>query len=172
MANYQISDLPIRIQSKIEHNLSTGCWMWIAALNNSGYGQIGLNKKLRQATHVVLEHFGIRRTTQKPNALHHCDTPACVNPAHLYWGTQYDNNRDMNARGRQNLDGIISYVQNKKGNISPHYIYVCWGKSRKKYMANIHFTSPKRNKYIGRFSTKEEARQACNDFLEKEVGGK
>ena len=37
----------------------------------------------------------------KPFVLHHCDIPACVNPRHLYAGTQQDNVNDMVRRKRQ-----------------------------------------------------------------------
>ena len=34
------------------------------------------------------------------NVLHRCDTRCCVNPDHLYLGSQKDNVRDMITRGR------------------------------------------------------------------------
>lgn len=34
------------------------------------------------------------------SVLHHCDTPPCINPAHLYSGTQQDNMTDRLKRGR------------------------------------------------------------------------
>lgn len=46
---------------------------------------------------------GMLPPDDKPLILHHCDNPPCVNPLHLYAGTQADNIRDMCTRGRARL---------------------------------------------------------------------
>lgn len=40
---------------------------------------------------------------EKMNALHTCDNNKCLNPKHLYWGTQKQNVIDAITRGRQNI---------------------------------------------------------------------
>ena len=87
-----------RLLSKIRVD-ETGCWNYIFRTNNSGYGDICIDGKQVRAHRLSYEHFvGII-----PNGLlicHKCDNPSCVNPDHLYAGTQKDNIRDMFARGR------------------------------------------------------------------------
>lgn len=90
---------PTKYWQRIEHRISpepiSGCWLWMGRVNQFGYGTIGI-----KLTHRVVwehEHGPI------PNGLyvcHKCDVPLCVNPAHLFLGTQLDNMVDMRCKGR------------------------------------------------------------------------
>lgn len=48
----------------------------------------------------ALEHSLGRPLAADESALHRCDNPPCVNPLHLYAGTQADNMQDCTRRGR------------------------------------------------------------------------
>lgn len=51
-------------------------------------------------TRYVLSH-AVRKFRKKEEALHDCDTPACIEPKHLHHGTKAQNMREMWARGRR-----------------------------------------------------------------------
>lgn len=80
-----------------------GCIPWTGYLNPQGYGMISLGGRGSQR---VLAH---RLAYERANgpipdglfALHRCDTPCCVNPDHIFLGTQTDNMADMDAKGRR-----------------------------------------------------------------------
>lgn len=78
----------------------TGCWLWIGVLDRGGYGRIPIKKyKVRSAHRVAWELFN----GLIPNGLfvlHKCDTRSCVNPEHLFLGTQTDNMVDCAKKGR------------------------------------------------------------------------
>ena len=88
------------------------CWNWKGCKTCSGYGAIGINYKVIRAHRYSWElHNG--KLPDELDVLHHCDNPACVNPKHLWLGTQKDNNLDRDKKGRGNNG-------NQKGINNPH----------------------------------------------------
>lgn len=54
----------------------------------------------------ALEQLLGRSIEKGMSVLHICDSMACINPSHLYEGTQKDNIADAKQRGRMNLSGL------------------------------------------------------------------
>lgn len=75
------------------------CWLWTGA--HGVYGFFTLSSAHQVSTHRhSLEMALGRPLAPGEQACHHCDNPLCVNPAHLFVGTNSTNMLDMWAKGR------------------------------------------------------------------------
>lgn len=88
--------LDSRFWSKVNKTAPNGCWEWQAGTNPAGYGRFNFNGRAELAHRLAI---GLR-SNDPQWALHHCDNPPCVNPAHLYKGTRQQNTDDAVERDR------------------------------------------------------------------------
>jgi hypothetical protein len=100
-----------RLMAKVEPCPATGCWLWTGKVSGFGYGRITVQARrqsnnrpqISESTHRFAFSTFVRPLAKGESVLHHCDVPCCVNPAHLYAGTQAQNVRDTINRGRTNV---------------------------------------------------------------------
>src|SRR5450755_2483618 len=77
------------LKARLFHNCrmsETGCWLWTGTKDTGSYGMISHKCKYQKAHRVSFLAFK-GPIPAGLHVLHRCDTPACINPAHLRAGT-------------------------------------------------------------------------------------
>ena len=92
------AEISARFEAKIE-KISNGCWFWCGAIDRYGYGVFKINGRTVKAHRCAYTLF-VGEISIGMCVCHLCDNPRCVNPDHLFLGSQRDNMFDKTKKGR------------------------------------------------------------------------
>lgn len=102
--------VPDRFWTKVDRSGGPdACWPWIGRNSVNGYGRLTIQTegghRSERAHRLALKLSGVD-VPDDMHVCHRCDNPPCCNPTHLFVGTDEDNVRDRDAKGRAcNLRG-------------------------------------------------------------------
>ena len=92
-------DLAKRLEARVERVPFSGCWIWMGWTVPQGYG-ITLVDGVQTKAHRLSWQIANGSAPGSLFVCHRCDVPECINPEHLFLGTDGDNTRDAASKGR------------------------------------------------------------------------
>lgn len=94
-----VKNLSSRLAKHSMYEPNTGCLLWLGSLATGGYGQIRLGRET-WAAHRIAYFLEFGSFDRSLCVCHRCDVTICINPEHLFLGTDADNNADKIRKGR------------------------------------------------------------------------
>lgn len=82
-----------------KYNIVGDCWIFSGGLGADGYGIIW-HEGVCYRAHRLSYSLSVEPIPKGISVLHKCDNRQCINPEHLFLGTQQDNIDDMTTKGR------------------------------------------------------------------------
>ncbi len=98
---FKTKEVQERFWSKVDKSSTDGCWKWQASSFKYGYGKFRISNS-DYGAHILSLWSYSNEAPEGRFCLHKCDNPSCLNPSHLWYGTQSDNMRDASNKGRLN----------------------------------------------------------------------
>jgi len=126
-----------RFEEKIM--IDDGCWKWRPA-NGNQYGKFVFERGDERLAHRLSYETYVEPIPKGLFVLHICDNKACVNPSHLFIGTQLTNMRDKVSKNRQPkgeshgasklTESIIREIKSQDGIVSQNKMALKYGLSQ------------------------------------------
>lgn len=115
----------------------SGCFNFSGALDRKGYGKIGHKGKTCVASRLAYEK-AVGQIPEGMNVCHKCDNPQCINPDHLFLGTQKANIHDMLAKGRsmRSRKSRCAHGHSLRVGKKQNYCPICRIEYKKRWRAN------------------------------------
>ncbi len=108
---YVVTPPDARFWAKVEKTET--CWLWRAAISDTGYGIFNAGKRRLVGAHRYSWEMSAGPLLPGECVLHKCDVRACVRPDHLFKGSQADNVADMDRKGRRVTKPVFGEEHNR-----------------------------------------------------------